>query len=150
MYRIGTYFNYVISFYLCICHLLYAQLTYKVPAAGYRWYSINLLLHTVQHYTTWQTSTCMHTSTRTHVHTHTHTHTHTRTHTHTHTHTHAHTHTHTHTHPCKHTHNLSYVRFNYVLYIYYRIGALFFIVVNMGFINIPAVEIFLKERPIFV
>ncbi|XP_065906205.1 broad substrate specificity ATP-binding cassette transporter ABCG2-like isoform X2 [Dysidea avara] len=31
-----------------------------------------------------------------------------------------------------------------------RIGAMFFIVINMAFINVPAVEVFLKERPLFV
>ena len=31
-----------------------------------------------------------------------------------------------------------------------RIGAMFFVVINMAFINIPAVDVFLKERPIFV
>ncbi|XP_065906239.1 broad substrate specificity ATP-binding cassette transporter ABCG2-like [Dysidea avara] len=31
-----------------------------------------------------------------------------------------------------------------------RIGAMFFVVINMAFINIPAVDVFLKERPLFV
>ena len=35
-------------------------------------------------------------------------------------------------------------------YVDFRIGAMFFITIAAAFINIPAIELFLRERPLFV
>ena len=38
----------------------------------------------------------------------------------------------------------------YVCVFCFRLGALFFVTVIMGMVNIPAIEVFMQERPIFM
>ena len=64
-----------------------------------------------------------------------------------------------HLHACVHTcHVYTHVTYTHMSHIhmelyfvfYFRLGALFFMVAIMGIINIPAIDTFMKERPIFV
>ena len=44
----------------------------------------------------------------------------------------------------------SHIHMELYFVFYFRLGALFFMVAIMGIINIPAIDTFMKERPIFV
>ena len=55
---------------------------------------------------------------------------------------------HTYTH-VTYTH-MSHIHMELYFVFYFRLGALFFMVAIMGIINIPAIDTFMKERPIFV